>query len=139
MGFIDEIEGLVSSQFNVIKEGLLLTRLEARLALLSIYPLIINVCLLFVMLVSTWLVMMGMLGYGLMQYVDSVLLALSGVLMVNILLLGLLFRYLVFNLKSMSFEKTRAYLRGGHELKKAGDDGNSHKNQAIVEPTEPAQ
>lgn len=140
MRFLNEIEGLVSSQFNVIKTGLSLTRLEARLALLSVYPLVINVCMLFVILVSTWLVTMGMLGYGLMQVYDSVILAMSGVLIVNILMLGLLLRYLLFNFKNMSFEKTRAYLsRGGDEFKKAGDDSNSSPGQAIVEPTEPAR
>ena len=50
MKLIHEVEAFVSSQFNVIKTGLSMTRLEAKLALLSIYPLIITVCMLFVVL-----------------------------------------------------------------------------------------
>lgn len=140
MRFIDEIEGLVSSQLNVIKAALSLTRLEARLAMLSIFPLLINVCMLFAVLLSAWLMVIGMLGYELMQAFDSVILAMSGVLIVNILLLSLLVSYLLFNLKSMSFKKTRAYLsRGRDESKKTDDDDDSHHEQAIMEPTDPAQ
>lgn len=137
MRFIDEVEGLVSSQVNIIKLGLSMTRMEARLAMLSVFPLIINVCMLLVILVSTWLTVMGMLGYGLMQVVDSLILTLAGILIFNVLVLGLLFRYLSVNLKNMSFEKTRAYLsRGKDEPQKTGDENNSHTGQGIMEPAE---
>ena len=140
MQFIDEMEGLVSSQINVIKMALSMTKLEAKLAMLSVYPLIINVCMLLVILTSTWLALMGMLGYGLMLAFDSIILAMSGVLLVNGLVLGLLFGYLLFNLKNMSFAKTRAYLsRDKDESKKTDDDCNSNPRQAIMEPAEPAQ
>ena len=117
-----------------------MTKLEAKLAMLSVYPLIINVCMLLVILTSTWLALMGMLGYGLMLAFDSIILAMSGVLLVNGLVLGLLFGYLLFNLKNMSFAKTRAYLsRDKDESKKTDDDCNSNPRQAIMEPAEPAQ
>jgi hypothetical protein len=138
MRFIDEMEGLVSSQVNVIKIGLSMTRMEAKLAMLSVYPLIINVCMLLVILVSTWLTVMGILGYELMQVFDSMILAMSGILIVNVLVLGLLCRCLLFNLKNMSFEKTRAYLsRGKDEPQKTGEECNSNIGQKISEPTEP--
>lgn len=126
MRFFNEIAGLVSSQLSVIQTGLSMTRLEARLALLSIYPLIINVCMLFVILVSTWLTAMLMIGYGLMQLEHNLILTLLGIFMFNLLVLGVLLKYLLFNLKNMSFEKTRAYLaRGKDELKKASEDCHS--------------
>ena len=115
MRFIDEMEGLVSSQLDVIKTSLSMTRLEAKLAMLTIYPLIINICMLFVILISTWLTLMGMMCYGLLQIVDNLILAMSSVLIVNVLMLGLLLKYLLFNLKNMSFQKTRAYLSRGKE------------------------
>ena len=133
MRFIHEMEGLVSSQLNLIKTGFSMTKLEARLAILSIYPLIINVCMLFVVLLSSWLTAMGMLFYGLMHVVDSLILALSGIFLFNLLILAILFKYLLFNLKNMSFEKTRAYLaRGKDELKKTGQEGHNKVEQDIV-------
>ena len=127
------MEAFVSSQLNVIKTGLSMTRLEAKLALLSIYPLIINVCMLFVVLLSTWFTTMGMLVYELMHLVNSLILALSGVLILNIIILAILLKYLSINLRNMSFEKTRAYLaRGKDELKKTDKDSDSKAQQDIV-------
>ena len=133
MKLIHEMEAFVSSQLNVIKTGLSRTRLEAKLALLSIYPLIINVCMLFVVLLSTWFTTMGMLVYELMHLVNSLILALSGVLILNIIILAILLKYLSINLRNMSFEKTRAYLaRGKDELKKTDKDSDSKAQQDIV-------
>ena len=133
MKLIHEMEAFVSSQLNVIKTGLSMTRLEAKLALLSIYPLIINVCMLFVVLLSTWFTTMGMLVYELMHLVNSLILALSGVLILNIIILAILLKYLSINLRNMSFEKTRAYLaRGKDELKKTDKDSDSKAQQDIV-------
>ncbi len=133
MRLIHEMEAFVSSQFNVIKTGLSMTRLEAKLALLSIYPLIITVCMLFVVLLSTWFTTMGMLVYELMHLANSLILALSGVLLLNIIMLAILLKYLSINLKNMSFEKTRAYLaRGKDELKKTDQDSDSKAQQDTV-------
>ena len=140
MRFIDEIEGLVSSQLHVIKATLSMIKLEARLALMSIYPLIINVCMVFVVLFGAWVSLLVLMGYALMQVVDSLALVLSIVFILNWLTLGLLLKYLLFNLKSMSFEKTRAYLsRGNDELKKKGHDVNCHTEPTIIKPTKPAE
>lgn len=141
MQFINEIEGLVSSQLHVIKHFLSMTKLEARLAVLSIYPLLINLCMLFVCLISLWLTSNVILGYALMQVLDSLIIAMACVLIFNTLLFGLLLTYLRFNLRKMSFEKTRAYLSRStepstHEFKKAGDDSNNPPGQKIMEPTE---
>ena len=110
MRFIEELEGLVSSRIGVIKTCISMTKLEAKLAGLSIFPLLINLCMLLVSLTCIWLTAMGMLTYLLVQTFDSVLIALAFVFLFNSALLGLLCKYLLYNLKKMSFEKTRAYL-----------------------------
>lgn len=138
MRFIEELEGLVSSQVGVIKTCLSLTKLEARLAGLSLFPLLVNLCMLLVCLTLVWLTAMSMLTYVLMQALDNVLLALACVFLFNIVLVGLLCKYLLFNLKNMSFEKTRAYLSGSREakvdeLKNTGDDGNSSYGKKTME------
>ena len=138
MRFIEELEGLVSSQMAIIKTCISMTKLEARLARLSIFPLIITVFLLLLSVASIWFTGMGMLGYLLMHAFDSVLIALSCILLVNGVLLGVLLGYLSFNLKNMSFSKTRAYLssRESNESKKTGADGNSHSGKKIMDPTD---
>ena len=140
MHFIDELLGLFSSQLSVIKTVFSMTKLEAKLALLSVYPLIINVLMLLVILMGTWLIAMSLLGYGLLQVINSVTWVLLAMLVLNLLVLGLLVSYLFFNLKNMSFEKTRAYLlRDNHESKKTVEVGNNAIEPAMGEPTTPAQ
>ncbi len=112
MRLLNELEGYVSSQFSVIKTALTMTKLEAKLAGLSLYPLLINVCFLLVCLTSTWVTLMVAFGYVLVYFFGSLPLAFSGVLLLNIITAGLLLKYLRFNLKQMSFQKTRAYLSG---------------------------
>ena len=138
MRFIDELEGLVSSQIEMIKTFISMTKLEARLARLSVFPLIVNVFLLLLSLTSIWFTGMAMLGFVLMQAFDSVLITLSCILLCNGVLLGVLLSYLSFNLKNMSFSKTRAYLSGRepNESKKTGADCNNQSGKTIMDPTD---
>ncbi len=139
MRFITEMEGLVTQQLNVIKTGLSLTRMEAKLAVMSIYPLIITICMLMVILMGSWISIMGLIGYGLFRAFNDPLMALSGVLLMNALLLGFLLIYLSYTLKNMSFMKTRAYLsRGQNEPKSTCKENNSQAGQAIGDSTKPA-
>lgn len=109
MKFLEEIEGVVLGHVHVIKTVFSLVKLEARLAGLSVFPLLLNVCFLFVVLLSLWFLGMALLVYAFMDVFGSILLALAAVLLLNVLLLVLLLIYLLFNLKKMSFEKTRDY------------------------------
>lgn len=110
MRFIDELEGLASNQLNVIKTCLTMTKLEATLAGLSVYPLLINLCMLFASLISTWIMAMGLICYALTQVLDSVVMAVLTVFLFNTICVGIFVRHSLNNLKKMSFEKTRAYL-----------------------------
>lgn len=112
MRLLNELEGYVSSQLSVIKTALTMAKLEAKLAGLSFYPLLINVCFLLVCLTSTWVTVMAALGYILFYFFSSLALAFFGVFLLNIIIAVLLLKYLRFNLKQMSFQKTRAYVSG---------------------------
>jgi len=147
MQFIDELEGLVSSRLTVLKIFLSMTRLEAKLAGLSIFPLLINLCLLLTCILCAWLTAMSMLGYALMLVLDNAIIAMACVFLCHALLLGVLLIYLRFNLKKMSFEKTRAYLsrkdpesneqKNAH--KTAADDSHSPPGQTIMDPGSASQ
>ncbi|MDI1352881.1 MAG: hypothetical protein PSV35_08995 [bacterium] len=109
MKLLEHLEGFISGKFHVAKTLLSLIKLEARLAGLSVFPLLLNLCLLFIVLMSVWFTTMLMLGYCFMLWIESPLAALFMVLALNLILLLMLIKYLTFNLKNMSFEKTRGY------------------------------
>ena len=110
MSALKEIEGLIANQLLVIKACLSMTKLEAKLAGLSVFPLLVNVCLLLVCVMSTWFTAQAFIGFTLMRIFDSIMVAFVGIFALNLFSLVLLLFYLQFNLKKMSFEKTRAYL-----------------------------
>ncbi|KTD26843.1 hypothetical protein [Legionella israelensis] len=130
MKAIDELTGLVSSKLEVFKAIFSLIKLEIRLAGLSVFPLLLNLCLLIVILLSTWISIMVLGGYVLEKLFDSIFLALVSVCGLNILFFIILLRYLKFNLKKMSFEKTRQILadtKGSntHDLQERDNTGHS--------------
>ena len=139
MRFIEEIEGLVSSKFAEIKAFISMAKLEAVLAALSVFPLLISLCLILVVLMTTWLSAMLLIGGLIIWLNGNVLFALAFIIFSNIIILGVLFRYLWFNLKNMSFEATRHYLNSistqrthdGNDLKKESDTGNPHPGKTI--------
>ncbi|CAM3064772.1 Uncharacterised protein [Legionella steigerwaltii] len=109
MEALKQLEALVAAKISVFKAVWYLIRLEARLAGLSVFPLLLNVCMLFVVLITVWLTAMFLIGYFAFWASHRFLLSISLVLLLNVgCLLGLL-KYLSYNLKSMSFPKTREY------------------------------
>lgn len=109
MQILEDIEGLVSNKIEVFKTILTIVKLETRLAGLSIYPLIFNIAMILVVLITVWSSLMVLMGHSLMYWFSSFILGVLGVLGLNLLIAWGLFQYLSFNLKNMSFEKTRAY------------------------------
>ena len=109
MNAIEHIEGLVSSKMCAIKTIVTIAKLEARLAGLSVLPLLLNVSLLVVVFLSIWLTTLLLIGYGAMILCGNILCAIVFVLFINLVLMFGLIKYLEFNLKNISFEKTRAY------------------------------
>lgn len=109
MKIIEELEGYVSNKIGIVSTLLSLFKLEAQLAGLSIYPLLINLCMLLITLLTTWCTVMLLVGYFVYIYFGTLVLGLALVFMLNLILIACLLKYLTYNLKSMSFMKTRKY------------------------------
>jgi hypothetical protein len=109
MGIFDALEGLVSGKINILKTVMVIMKLEARLAGLSIFPLLMNLCMLFGVLITVWLSTMVLMGYFLMLALNNMMYTLLIIWIINLCLLIGLIKYLRFNLKNMSFEKTRDF------------------------------
>ncbi|MBP6918508.1 MAG: hypothetical protein KBB94_06300 [Legionellaceae bacterium] len=110
MSLFVEIESLVSAQLEVVKTAISILKLETRLAGLSVYPLLLTLCLLLIGLMGVWTCAMLALGYILVMVVPNTLLCILALLLLNTGIVFGLLRYLLFNLKNMSFEKTRQYI-----------------------------
>ena len=109
MKIFEHLEGLASSYVGVTKTVLSIIKLETRLAGLTVYPLIINTCMVLIVLMTIWVSLMCLIGFLILHAFGNPLMAMSCVLALNIALLLILHFYLNYNLKNMSFEKSRAY------------------------------
>jgi hypothetical protein len=112
MKVLEEINGLVSNKIGVIKTVLSIFKLETRLAALSVYPLLLNICMLILVLLSIWFSSMLLLGYFILSLSGNIFAAVGSVLLINIVLFVGLLKYLSYNLQNMSFEKTREWISG---------------------------
>jgi membrane protein implicated in regulation of membrane protease activity len=130
MNLFSHVEGYASNSIGAVKTIFSIMKLEAKLASLSVLPLLLNLCTLFVVLITVWFSAMVFLSYGIFLASGYVWVALSAILLLNLILCVLLFRYLKYNLKSMSFEKTREYFSTGKthyaRIKKTAH-GENHK------------
>ena len=120
MKILDELIGLVSSRLHVFKTLLTMVKLEARLAGLSIFPVLLNMCLIFIILSTAWLAGMALAGFGVYQFYQNALIAILFVFVLNLAILALLFKYLQFNIRKMTFEKTRQFLTQSKEDQEHG-------------------
>ncbi len=109
MSIFESVYGLAVNKLESLQTLMSMTKLEVRLARLSIYPLIINICSILVILMTTWAAAMTMLGYGIILMSDNIWIALTAVILFNLLILTLLKRILSYNIRKMSFQKTRQY------------------------------
>lgn len=109
MNSLDNIERLVSAKISVVKNLFSLIKLEARLAGLSVFPLILNLCMLVIVLSTVWLSAMMMLGFAANLLIHNVLLSLFLILALNIIFLVILLNYFSYHLNNLSFPNTRNY------------------------------
>ena len=123
MKIIEEVVGLVSSKLDVLKTMISIIKLETRLAGLSVYPLLLNILMLLIVVMALWLLILLLLGYFVVLVSNNVIMAMMLTILFNVAVcLGLL-KYLAFNLKKMSFEKTREFI-----LSKEIDQNEKSKN-----------
>lgn len=136
---LEHLEGCISEHFKIGKKLLTLIKLEAKLARLSIFPLVLNICMLMVILMSVWFSGMVLLGYYIAVSLGSFALAMSLILAINFILFLLLIKYLSFNLKNMSFINTREFFstkeQKGNELTKKDDPRDIVDNKPIKKST----
>ncbi len=119
--FIEHIEGYFSSKKAIASDFFTLIKLEAKLAGLSLYPLVVNGFILLTLLMSFWFMVLTASGYLLTLWVGNFLMALSILLAANfILVLGIMQR-IHSCFKQLSFEKTRACLSSDQLQDKSND------------------
>ncbi|WP_019217440.1 hypothetical protein [Legionella tunisiensis] len=142
MNIIEHVEGLVSGKIRIIKLVTRIIKLEAKLAGLSIYPLLLNVCLLLITLTTLWLSAMLLLGYLFTQLFGNTFLGIFIVLLFNLGFSFLLANYLRSNLEKMSFKKQEPILPGRMPMKNSRKqlivkieklDKNLHQQQMKVQ------
>lgn len=109
MKIVEEVVGLVSEQLMIFKTLLSIVKLETRLAVISLYPVLLIVCLLFIVGMTLWLSIISLFGYLALLAFEGPLLSILSVLLLNLCVFFGLFKVLHFHLKNMSFEKTREY------------------------------
>ena len=130
MKIVEEVAGLVFDQVMIFKTVVSIIKLETRLAMLSLYPLLLTGCLLFIVSITLWLSTMSLLGYCALLALEQPLFAILSVVLLNVcIFLGLL-KYLHCHLKNMSFEKTREYLlpKESHHDEDQREKTNHRKN-----------
>jgi predicted membrane protein len=141
MKLLEETEGYVSDKLGVIKKLLSLMKMEAQLAGLSVYPLLVNLCALFIVFITVWFLAMFLIGYGISLVLGNLVWAVFCVFLLNLAcLLGLL-KYLAFNLRNMSFAKTRNYFtqkesKDYEHLEKTIDRRHRTDGQEITNPAQ---
>ncbi|MGL5742158.1 MAG: hypothetical protein ACRCXC_06235 [Legionella sp.] len=139
MEALKQLEALITAKISVIKTACSIIGLETRLAGLSVFPLVLNICMLFVVLITVWLTTMSLMGYFILLASKRFLLSFLIVLVLNVGLLVALLKYLFFNLKQMSFQKTREFFSQTksleyEQLEKADQATNCNAGEHIAEP-----
>jgi len=107
MNPLQEVKALFSSESGIIKNIIGIVQLEAKLARLSIVPLLINLVILFITGLGLWFIFMIVTGYLVAFFSGNVLIGILTVLGIHIVLVVLFLRWLSYNVKNMSFNKTR--------------------------------
>lgn len=110
MKILEHLEGFFSSKLSEVSTFVTLAKLEAKLAELSLMPLLISIGALFVIALSVWFLSMILLWFAVMHFVANSVLAIAIILLINLGLLGVLAVNVVMNFKKIRFEKTRKYL-----------------------------
>lgn len=111
MKAVEAIEGIVTSNISKIKTIIAIVKLETQLAGLSIIPLVLNLFMLSAVCISTWGLVNLLAGVLLVKVLGHQWVLIIGLLsVINVGVCLILIKYLAFNLKGISFEKTRALL-----------------------------
>lgn len=138
MELLEQISGLIISKIKIIESLFSIFKLEARLAKLSIVPVLVNILLLFVVIITTWFIAMALIALLALPTLHNPLYVALGILLINLLCFYGLTRWLKSNLQKMSFEKTREYfseqeINEHDQLEKANCCANSSHGKKITD------
>lgn len=129
MEFINHLEGLISDKLTIVKDLWTLFKLEARLAGLTIFPLLIVLGMLISMIFTLVITSMLLIGLLITKYTGEPLFAVGYILVANLFILLYLLLNLKKRLRQMSFAKIRSCLnsplRDAYEFKKKTSDHDS--------------
>lgn len=107
MNPLHHLKDLIFSEAGIVRNILDIARLEARLARLSIGPLLLNLAILIVIGLGFWFALMVGVGYLLGILFHNILLGIVGVIVIHMIFMGFLIYWLLYNLKNISFKHTR--------------------------------
>ena len=109
MELIDHVRRFVSGNVEIATTLFSLIKLEFQLAGLSVYPLLLNITMILVILMTLWIFGMFLIQYVLWQLIGSLTWSIVFILFVNLIVFAILLKQLSSNLQKMSFEKTRKF------------------------------
>jgi hypothetical protein len=137
MKVVEELEGLVSSKWEIFKSIISLIKLEARLASISAAHVLVGILFLFIIVITTWLMLMALIGYGIFVLYPSPALAITSTLLINLVIVGVVLKHVLDCANSMTFEKSRRFLfadkeTGEHDLPQTTDARDSNPRKRIV-------
>ncbi len=135
MKIIAELEALVSSKFKEYRALGTIMHLESKLAVQSVSPLLLSVCVVFFVLISIWFTTMAIIAYGAYLVFDNLFFTLLFILILNACFLYGLVKFIQYNLNNMSFEKTRNYFsmkENDHGIEKKIDYKHSTDGSKIT-------
>ena len=101
MKLLEDLEGYFSAQLNSFKMLFTLIKLEAKLAGIAVVPLIITLFMLFVILITSWASLTVLVGYFIFIQFHSFGLAIGSTMLLNLLVLCILLKYFIQNLKQV--------------------------------------
>jgi hypothetical protein len=110
MRAIEEFISLVYSKFEQTRLFITLVKMEVKLAGLSVFPLLVTLSFIVVVGLTLWFSSMLILGMTVYVMYPNPMIATASILLLNLGCLLVLVKYLLYNLKNMSFSRTRKLL-----------------------------
>lgn len=119
MSIIEDVEGLVSHKLAALAALWALMKKEAQLAGLSLAPLMLSLFGLVLMIMTGWSLTLVLIGYCIALVAKSAFIAILLVFVLNLGMFFVFMKYLILNIRNITFEKTRAYF----SKERSEDDG----------------
>jgi hypothetical protein len=118
MKFLSHLEGFIFNRIRIIRDIFTLFKLEAELASLNLYPLLVNLLILLVFLFSSWSLIVVSLAYLILQLTEQIWTTIGILSLLHAILLIVAGKLLSKRVQQISFKNTRALLaRDSYELK----------------------